>query len=340
MRRRTHRQAEPPGQDSFLDVVANLVGILIILVMVVGARARFGREEASVNKSAGEELQALRLSVAEARSTAVSLEADNNEIERKIKVQEKTIAMRRDERDRLHLLVTAAKQNSEQQIRELNEREQLTLQLRNAMQESLAELQDVQRQRLAAENASSKIKVIDHLPTPMAKTVFGKEVHFRLKDNRVVNVPLNILVEEMKRELPSAARKLRESPEVIDTVGPVGGFRLRYGLRVVERSASTPYGQLRQKGGEFAGFVLLPTHEPQGETIEQALRPGSEFLDSIARLNPESTTVTVWVYPESFNAFRTLKQELFRRGFLTASWPLPDGQPIAGSPNGRRSTAQ
>ena len=29
-----------PGQDSFLDVAANLVGILIILVMVVGAHAK------------------------------------------------------------------------------------------------------------------------------------------------------------------------------------------------------------------------------------------------------------------------------------------------------------
>ena len=28
-----------PGQDSFLDIVANLVGILIILVVVVGAQA-------------------------------------------------------------------------------------------------------------------------------------------------------------------------------------------------------------------------------------------------------------------------------------------------------------
>ena len=29
-----------PGQDSFLDIVANIVGILIILVLVAGVRAR------------------------------------------------------------------------------------------------------------------------------------------------------------------------------------------------------------------------------------------------------------------------------------------------------------
>ena len=35
MTRRKHQAVEAPGQDSFLDIVANLVGILIILVMVV-----------------------------------------------------------------------------------------------------------------------------------------------------------------------------------------------------------------------------------------------------------------------------------------------------------------
>ncbi len=30
---------EDGGQDSFLDIVANLVGILVILIMVIGVRA-------------------------------------------------------------------------------------------------------------------------------------------------------------------------------------------------------------------------------------------------------------------------------------------------------------
>ena len=38
--RRFREQAEAPGQDSFLDVVCNLVGIMIILVMIVGTRVK------------------------------------------------------------------------------------------------------------------------------------------------------------------------------------------------------------------------------------------------------------------------------------------------------------
>ena len=38
MPRSARNDTESPGHDSFLDIVANMVGILIILVMVVGVR--------------------------------------------------------------------------------------------------------------------------------------------------------------------------------------------------------------------------------------------------------------------------------------------------------------
>ena len=37
MPRPTRQNADAPGHDSFLDIVANMVGILIILVMVAGS---------------------------------------------------------------------------------------------------------------------------------------------------------------------------------------------------------------------------------------------------------------------------------------------------------------
>ena len=42
MRRKAESQVEAPGQDSFLDVVCNLVGILIVLVMLIAAQAKRG----------------------------------------------------------------------------------------------------------------------------------------------------------------------------------------------------------------------------------------------------------------------------------------------------------
>jgi len=50
IRRTRPRDIEGPGQDSFLDIVANLVGILVILITVIGVRAQDAWVESS-NKS-------------------------------------------------------------------------------------------------------------------------------------------------------------------------------------------------------------------------------------------------------------------------------------------------
>ena len=47
MRNRRAKEDAASGHDSFLDIVANIVGILIILVMVVGVRARNAPVQAS-----------------------------------------------------------------------------------------------------------------------------------------------------------------------------------------------------------------------------------------------------------------------------------------------------
>ena len=88
-------------------------------------------------------------------------------------------------------------------------------------------------------------------------------------------------------------------------------------------------------------MIYLVDAEPNlGQPIAQALGPGSEFRGRIAACRPQSTTVTIWVYPDSFDDFRALKAELFKLGFLTAARPMPMGEPIAGSPSGSRSRAE
>ena len=86
--------------------------------------------------------------------------------------------------------------------------------------------------------------------------------------------------------------------------------------------------------------MLLPVSDDMGQPLTDALRDGSDFLERLSGHDPNRTTVTVWVYPDSFNEFRALKAELFRRGYLAAGRPMPDGHPIGGSPDGSRSAAQ
>ena len=60
----------------------------------------------------------------------------------------------------------------------------------------------------------------------------------------------------------------------------------------------------------------------------------------LSRLPSDQTTITVWVYPESYRQFRQLKNDLLRRGYLTAGRPMPAGHPIGASPSGSQSSAQ
>jgi hypothetical protein len=46
------------------------------------------------------------------------------------------------------------------------------------------------------------------------------------------------------------------------------------------------------------------------------------------------------VYPDGFDAFRQIRQDLYRRGYVIAARPLPPGSPISGSPDGTKSAAQ
>ena len=91
---------------------------------------------------------------------------------------------------------------------------------------------------------------------------------------------------------------------------------------------------------QLVGMTVEPLNEPHGQTIEQVLSNSSELDVELAGRDPNATTITVWVYPDSFAAFRQLKEHLYARGFATAARPLPMGHAISGGPQGSRSNAQ
>ena len=73
--------------------------------------------------------------------------------------------------------------------------------------------------------------------------------------------------------------------------------------------------------------------------LEQALAPESRFRTPLARARP-GTTITLWCYPDSFAAYRGVREELHRLGIPVAGRPLPDGAPIGGSVEGSKSVVQ
>lgn len=327
---------EAPGQDSFLDVVCNLVGILIVLVMLVAAQAKRSmfasvQREAHAPAPLAEEIRA-------AQASAQSLEMSVQELDQTIAQTRLEAALRERERNRYQVLVTVARQRLEEYRAQLSAEEQARFDLSQqlaACQRQWASLRD----QLATLRTPPP-KVLEHLPTPMARTVFGTEVHFRLLGHRLAYVPWNEMLERLKADAPQHLAKLRDQPRIELSLPDYAGFGARYILRRAEVPIETRVGTALRSGVELEQIYLVETEPQLGQPVQTALAPGSEFRSRLAAYKPQHTTVTIWVYPDSFEDFRLVKAELYKMGFLTAARPLPEGEPIAGSPAGTRSVAE
>ncbi len=337
MRAKNKQFDNAPGQDSFLDVVANLVGILIILIMVIGAQTTDAIVDAQPDIV---EPTQTRADIDAARAAASAVETDIHDIDRKVKRQQLEVAYRRSERDKMLQVVMVAERQLEQARAGLNEQQQQHLQATRELLAARTELEDLTNRRAALENERPAQNVIEHLPTPLAQTVFGTEVHFRLLRGRLTYIPWDALVAQLKDDAPKQVYKLKNAAQVTETLGPIGGFRLTYTLRRVQQIVGTSGGTAVQQRVELDRFTLHDVRDDLGEPLAQALADHSQLRDALRGADPNHTTVTVWVYPDSFAQFRELKTELFKHGFLTAGRPLPEGHPIGGSPSGSRSASQ
>jgi len=336
MPKRTSREDEQViGSDSFLDVVTNIVGILIILVMVVGMRAERlpgpGATDASLDD---DELR-------QAESTAASLEGDVLRLAGEMESLAATTANRYAERAVLAQFVSQRQYDLEQRRQQMTvgAREQFDLEKSVAAAQSRLKTLDEERRPLAAAKPA-KIE-IQNYPTPLSQTVFGKELHVQLRGGRVAAIPLDELIARFKQQAPQKVDRLRSQSEFTETLGPIDGFRLRYTLERVdmplEKQLSTghsgSYVQLYE-------YTLIPVSSQVGESLAEALGPTSRFRTELSRHDAGRTTVTLWSYPDSFGEFREMRKELYRLGYQVAGRPLPFGQPIGGSPQGSKSSAQ
>ena len=338
MRRKSESQIEAPGQDSFLDVVCNLVGILIVLVMLIAAQAKRGMIAAATATPASARGEPLETEAKAAETTAAAIETSVQELQAKIDRQNQEALARQAERDRYQLLVTVAEQRLAEHRDQLSARDRDRFDLERELVRSKSEM--ARLSALVVSLTRPKPHVLEHLPTPMARTVFGTEIHFRLLGQRLAYVPWDEVIERMKADAKNHVNKLRDTPRVELSLPVIAGFGSRYILRRADVEVETRVGTARHSGVELEQIYLVDAEPNLGQPVSEALLPGAEFRSRLAGAKPQSTTITFWVYPDSFDDFRLLKAELFKLGFLCAARPMPRGEPIAGSPSGSRSSAE
>ncbi len=313
------------GEDSFLDTTANLVGIMIILVVLVGSRTTTDAHEHGKELAAQVEAEHL---LAEPVQRAQNLQ--HALVEQAIQIQEHTLesVYRRAERDRLLEQVTLARQAIEAELGATDDTQRHSIEKEQKLEQLESQLKKTNTMLGAAEQHKRPKIVLEHLPTPMAKTVFGRELHIRLQHGQVTVVPWDQLIEMLKSQLPLAAQRNASRGGIEETLGPVGGFMMRYKMAAV------------RGGFELDRFEIETTPDNNGESLDSALSSSGRLRLDLASRTPAETVVTVWVYPDSFDEFRLLKAALFDEGFLCAARPLPEGMRIGASPNGSRSSAQ
>ena len=134
---------------------------------------------------------------------------------------------------------------------------------------------------------------------------------------------------------------------MVETFGPIGGYRLRLTLSrsTTSQSFTTPVhlqspGVDPRKNQIEQYFKFLPVTDKLGQNVEQALMPGTTLHKLLAAHRHEATPVTIWVYTDSFDEFRILKRSLWEMHFPVAVRPMAMGDQIGASPHGTRSAAQ
>ncbi|MFM1904626.1 MAG: hypothetical protein RLZZ440_2526 [Planctomycetota bacterium] len=332
MRRLRAEEDRSAGQDSFLDVVTNIVGILIILVMVIGARVRqvvLAPPEPVLTP----EVEALAAEVESLGQTLVSTEREIEALQGQVRTLEAAAAGASDARLQLATAVAAAKVAVAER-KEAADEAAVAAAERSARRRSLEE--QIQRCSLEAKglaHAAATTQEVLAYPTPIGRTVNGEEIHFRLAGGRVAYVPLDELFDLAKAHTRRNSDSITQLASRIVSVGPEQGFALDY---VIEAKVDAARGQVLVRSREW---VVRPADANVGEPVEQALGPHSRFRRVLSGVKPE-TTVTLWCYPDSFDAYRQVRAELHRLGVPTAGRPLPDGAPIGGSTEGSKSVVQ
>ena len=209
---------------------------------------------------------------------------------------------------------------------------------------SLAEVRERSRrvmEELVALRKAPSLKQTLRYRTPVSAPLQSEELLFECYRGRVTLLDIGALLEDARRGARARADLLRTQFQFSDSTAAVGAFRLRYTVER-ERGPLDGPGLLPGSGTFRCGisWEAVPVVPLRGETADDALKSGSEFRRVVDNFDPQQTAVTMWVYPDSFPLYRRLRDYLHQRDVVVAGRPLPEGFPIASNRNGSASRGQ
>jgi hypothetical protein len=311
MKREDSINIEHAGQDSFLDVTTNIVGILIILVMVVGMRAQNPVvAEPTEQVPTADELNDL------AKKSA-GIEYDVRRMGQEIQATDDEATAKSKAREVLATMIAAVEKDLGDRRAQLNSTNQEDFDLRRevesvrtAVANEATELDDLKARK-------APVVQVNHYPTPLSHEL-PYQVLFQIRDSRIVAVPADELGSDVFEDLKQGIR-LGGGSEKSGVVGPRNGFELRYHIQLIAK---------REAIQTLYRFAIAQVEPQIGETVQEAVQPSSEMNRAIHAHSPKDTVVVLFVYPDSYDAYQHIKEELHKMSYGVAIFPLLMEEPI------------
>lgn len=337
--------------DSFLDVVANVVGIILRLILVAWVGARSYKAFVPPPPAA------------ESLPEIAAFPEPNDPLSPELERQ-------RQETARLQaLLLEQLKQfESQSQEHDRTARELAGLAARRSgLETEKAALESgvkakghgvetaalsLEQLRERGRKLSEEIEALRRAPsstktlryhTPISKPVQSEEWMFECRRGRVTLIDIGTLLEHVQKTMSDRGESLRTQWEIRDVTAAVGAFRLRYVIER-ERGPLDGMGGPPSSGGGFriglSEWEVESVSADRGETADAALAANSEFRRVADHIDPHQAVITMCVYPDSFPLFRRLRDYLYERDVVVAGRPMPDGQVITATRHGSVSRGQ
>ena len=346
-RPRTVEEIGGDGQDSFLDVVSNLVGVLIILVMIAGTRARnvaadaaLGNVDVSTSnavatpeKAEAAAYVAATKTLAEARQNVVQLQNETEDLNARTLDVERQAVAAENEYGAVFQALAELDAEIEFASRRRSDADKIAFDLKSEIFEKEKKRDDLRQEKDALAAARPQATVLENLPTPISRPVDGREGFFRLKNGRLSHVPLHEFQERVRRYVKNFRGDF-EKKTLEDKFGPSEGYTFHFFVDLEKRRS----GDEVVYSANFRYGECVPQGDELGEPVDEALEnPNSVFREKLLKYVRDDTTITVFVYQDSFEYLRDVKKFIFSAGYQLALRPLPNDAPIAVSPDGTDS---
>jgi hypothetical protein len=318
---RSRRGGNAETLDSLLDTMANVTGILVVLLAVTQISVGDAMKRLRSSMEARPELtrESLELANAEAERIRLALEPllpRQGQLEDQRRAQRETLAALRaenaDARARIGAAGTADAATLERRVAESRRRGRAVESELAATREEIgavvARLEDAE-----AKPASRQARLPDPRPAPTG----ASDIVFMVRYERIFRARASELVSALQRGLQDATggrwRPGMGNPLFVDRTRVVSHFRHNdigtHALRwhVLDLGPNQFVGQLEWRSREL------------GETLAELGRPESEFRQNLSRFDPRRTYFRFFVWDDSFDLYIKARELTNEAGF-SAGW--------------------